>query len=264
MRAFRTVAFLCLAVAGLLAPATPGMAAELRIDFRELASLASGILSGAKIRLHVGSGGVLDFAAGSSVTIGGIERPIPTPVRSFEAAGARYAYLLNDINSTGIKVSNAPGAVRLMVTFEEDGPELTGRCLSGICPPDTALPEIEWRGAAVAIDFVPARVGTGLSLKVQKVELKGVFEPRCLQSAGFIAAGICRVILPQARYAISRFRKDLDSALLQQINASTMQEKIADSLKGYLAIGPAGEGRISKVAIDPDGRAVVVSFCLSC
>ena len=261
MRHLRLAALLGLAVLGLPSAAT---AAELRIDFRELASLTSGILSGAKIRLHTKSDSILDFAAGSSVTIGGTERPIPVPARSFEAAGARYAYLLNDINSTGIKVSNAPGAVRLMVAFEEEGPELIGRCLSGICPPDAALPEIEWRGAAVSIDFVPARVGSGLSLKVQKVELKGVFEPRCLPSAGFFAGSLCRAILPQARQSISRFRKDLDSALLQQINASTVQEKIANSLKGYLAIGPAGEVHISQVAIDPDGRAVVVSFCLSC
>ena len=260
----RSIALTFLFVLGLLAPATPSAGAELRIDFRELAALASGILSGAKIRLHTASGGMLDFAAGSSVTIGGTERPIPTPVRSFEAAGARYAYLLNDINSTGIKVSNAPGAVRLMVSFEEDGPELTGRCLSGICPPDQALPEIEWRGAAVSIDFVPARVGTGLSLKVQKVELKGSLDPGCLPSAGFFAGSLCRAILPQARHSIARFRKDLDSALLQQINASTVQEKIANALKGYLAIGPAGEVHISKIAIDPNGHAVVVSFCLTC
>ena len=80
----------------------------------------------------------------------------------------------------------------------------------------------------------------------------------------FFAGSLCRAVLPQARHAIARFRKDLDSALLEQINASTVQEKIANSLKGYLAIGPAGEVHISKIAIDPDGRAVVVSFCLSC
>ena len=121
MRPLRAILLLCFCVLGLLAPASPSAGAELRIDFRELATLASGILSGAKIRLHTASGGLLDFAAGSSVTIGGTERPIPAPVRSFEAAGARYAYFLNDINSTGIKVTNAPGAVRLMVIFEEDG-----------------------------------------------------------------------------------------------------------------------------------------------
>jgi hypothetical protein len=56
----------------------------------------------------------------------------------------------------------------------------------------------------------------------------------------------------------------LDQVLVNQINASTVQDKIADSLKSHLAFGPAGEVHISKIAIDSEGRAVIVSFCLSC
>ncbi len=239
-------------------------AAELRIDFRELATLAGTILADAKLRLHNVPGGVLDFSAGSSVTIGGVDRPIPVPVRSFETAGARYTYLMNDINSQTIKVSAVNGAVRLSIAFEDEGPELVGRCLSGICPPDGTLPNIEWQKPSVAIDLVPVKTGYSLSLKARHMEIMGTLEPRCLSSAGFFAASLCRAVLPQVKRTISRLRGDLDNGLVEQVNAPSIQEKIASSLNGYLAVGPAGEVHISKISVDLEGKAVVVSFCLAC
>ena len=248
----------------LLGAQPPASAAELRIDFRELATLAGTILNDAKLRLHNVPGGVLDFTAGSSVTIGGVDRPIPIPVRSFEAAGARYAYLMNDINSQSIKVSAVNGAVRLSIAFEDDGPELVGRCLSGICPPDGALPNIEWQKPSVAIDLVPVKIGDSLSLKAKRMEIMGTLDPRCLPSAGFFAGSLCRAVLPQVKRTISKLRSDLDKGLVEQVNASAIQEKIAQSLKAFLAVGPAGEVHISKIAVDSEGKAVVVSFCLAC
>ena len=256
-------------LAGVLAvscPGQPAAAAELRIDFKELASLAGGLLSNAKIRLHNVPGGMLDFSGGSSVTIAGAERPIPVPVRSFDVGGTKLAYMMNDINSTGIKVSAVTGAVRLSVTFEDEGPEFTGHCLASnlFCPPDTALPQIEWQDAAIAIDFQPVRAGNSLALKAVKAEIKGKFEPHCTTASATFSGSICRIALGQARAAISRFRKDLDTGLVAQINAGPVQEKIASSLKSYLVVGQAGEVHISKVAVDSEGRAVIVSFCLSC
>lgn len=241
-------------------------AAELRIDFHELAGLADAVLTNAKIRLHNKPGGMFDFTAGSSITLAGVERPIPVPVRSFDVAGAKLAYVMNDINSTSIKVTAVPGAVRLAIAFEEDGPEFVGHCLSSnfFCPPDAALPQIEWLGAGLTLDFVPVRVGSSLALKAQKAEVKGKFEPRCVEGSGSLAGSICRIALGQARAAIARFRKDLDTGLVQQINADAIQQNIANALKGYLAVGPAGEVHISKIAVDPEGRAVIVSFCLGC
>ena len=107
-----------------LALAVPGQAvraAELRIDFRELAALAGGILANGKIRLHNASGGMLDFTSGSSIAIAGTDHPIPVPVRSFDVGGTKLAYMMNDINSTSVKISAVPGAVRLSATFEEVG-----------------------------------------------------------------------------------------------------------------------------------------------
>jgi hypothetical protein len=257
----------CLGI-GLALSATiaPLRAAELRIDFRELATLTGGFLNTGQIRLHNAPGGMLDFSSGSSITIAGTEKPIPVPVRSFDVGGTKLAYMLNDINSTGIEVSAVPGAVRLSVTFEEEGPEFTGHCLSAnlFCPTDAALPQIEWQGAALTLDFQPVRVGNSLALKAVKAEIKGKFEPHCVTSSATFSGSICRIALGQARAAIARFRKDLDAALVAKINESTVQEKIASFLKGHLVFGPGGDVNISKVTVDSEGRAVIVSFCLAC
>lgn len=248
---------------GSLATSGRAAAAELRIDFKELSALASSFLSDASIRLHNAQSGVLDFSAGSSVTIAGAERPIPVPVRSFEALGLRFAYLINDLNSKRITLTPATGAVRLSIVFEDEGPELIGRCLSDLCPPTAALPEIEWQNAAVNIDLVPAKAAGGLALKAERVEVLGVITPRC-KAASFFARSLCNAALPKARATIARLKRDLDTGLAQQVNAAPIQEKIANALKGYMKLGKAGEVVVSKVSVENGGRAVVVSFCLSC
>lgn len=246
------------------ASALPSRAAELRLDFNELTALASAFLSNAKVRLHNAKSGVIDFSAGSSVTIAGNERSIPVPVRAFDVLGSKYAYLLNDINSTSIKVEAIKGAARLTIRFESDGPELVARCLSGLCAADNALPDIEWNNAAVKIDLVPVKSGTSLSLKGERAEVLGEITPRCRASAGFFARSLCEAALPKARQTILRYRKDLNAGLIQQINAAPVQESIANALKTHLKLGPAGELQIARVAVENDGKAVVLSFCLAC
>ena len=239
-------------------------AAELRVDFSELASLASSFLAQAHVRLHNAQSGVLDFSAGSSITIAGAERPIPLPVRSFDALGSKFAYLINDLNSTSIKVEAVKGAVRLSIAFESDGPELVARCLSGLCPSDAALPDIEWQKAAVTIDLVPVKGPSGLSLKAERAEISGDVTPRCRTSAGFLTRSICEAALPKVRQTILRYRKDLSAGLVQQLASSPVQDSIATALQSHLKFGSAGEVRVSRVAVESGGKAVVVSFCLAC
>lgn len=239
-------------------------AAELRVDFAELASLASSFLTGAQIRLHNAQSGVLDFSSGSSITIADTERPIPVPVRSFDALGAKYAYLINDLNSTSIKVDAVKGAVRLSIAFESDGPELVARCLSGLCPSDAALPDIQWQKAAVTIDLVPVKVASGLSLTAARAEILGDVAPKCRTGAGFLTRSICEAALPKVRQTIQRYRKDVSAGLMQQLASGPVQDSIATALNAHLKFGPAGEVRVSRVAVENGGKAVVVSFCLSC
>ena len=85
------------------ATAGPATAAELRIEFKELAAIAQQALGGATLRLHnAPASGLLDFSQGSYVAIGSTQVPIAVPARTFPIAGGTYAYYVNDINSTAV------------------------------------------------------------------------------------------------------------------------------------------------------------------
>lgn len=242
---------------------SPAFAAELRIEYRELAAIAQQALGSAKLRLHnAPAGGLLDFSAGSSVTIGTTEVPIPVPARTFAIAGGNYAYYLNDINSTAVTFESIPGAVRLTLLFESESPELIGRCRSGICAPINALPRIEWSNASVSIDLAPVGLGDSLSLEAKAVKIGGTFVPACAPSAALISGGICKSVLSKARQAIAKLRGDLDGLLRTEVNKPDVQAKIAAELKKRLVLGPAGALIIR--AVTTDESAVSISFCLAC
>jgi hypothetical protein len=246
-----------------LGGAAPVQAAELRIEFRELAAIARQSLGGASLRLHnAPSSGLLDFSQGSYVSIGPAQVPVSIPARTFPVAGGTYAYFLNDINSTGVVFEAVPGAVRLTLTFESNDPELLGRCRSGICAPVNALPRIEWSDASVSVDLTPVRVADSLSLVAKAVKIGGTFTPSCSASSALISGGICKSVLARARQAIARLRGDLDGMLREQMNKPDVQAKIAEELKKRLVLGPAGELTIRSVGVNDS--AVTVSFCLAC
>lgn len=264
----RSVAKVCIASLGVLGGAWSGFAdaraAELRIDFNELSTLASAFLSNAKVRFHNAQSGLFDFSAGSSITIGGVEQPIPVPAYKSTALGVPFVYLINDLNSTKITVSPVKGAVRLSAAFESDGPELVGRCLSDLCPSDAVLPQFEWQKAVVNIDLVPTKIPAGLSLKAEHIEVQGEITPHCRSTTAFLAGPLCQAALPKARAMIARMRSDLNGRIRDQLNAGPIQDKIANALKGYLKLGPAGDVQVSRVLVESSGKAVVVSFCLAC
>jgi hypothetical protein len=243
--------------------AGPAQAAELRIEFRELAAIAQQALGGASLRLHnAPASGVLDFSPGSFVSIGSTQVPVSVPVRTFPIAGGTYAYYVNDINSTGVSFEAVPGAVRLTLRFESEAPELFGRCRSGICAPMNALPRIEWSDASVSIDLAPVGLGDSLSLEAKAVKIGGTFAPSCSPSAALISGGICKSVLSKARQAIAKLRGDLDGMLRGQMNKPEIQAKIAGELKKRLVLGPAGELKIRSVSMND--AAVTISFCLAC
>lgn len=245
-----------------LMPARAAHAAELRISFTELARIVSGTLAGAKLRLHNTPAGVFDFAQPSSLMIGAGNVPLPIPARTFEVAGSQYAYYLNDLNSTRIAVTPAPGALRLSITFEGTGGELLGACVSGFCVSNSALPEIQWANAVVAVDLVPTLVAGSLSLTSKQVDVGGTFTPDCERAKGLFSGGLCKAILPQARKAVSRLKVDINAGLKAQINAPEVQAKLATALRSYLKFGPAGDITINRVGVE--GEIVSVTFCLAC
>ena len=238
-------------------------AADLRIEFKELAAIAQQALGGATLRLHnAPASGLLDFSQGSYVAIGSTQVPISVPARTFPIAGGTYAYYVNDINSTAVSFEPVSGAVRLTLRFESDSPELVGRCRSGICAPVNALPRIEWTDASVAIDLAPVGVADSLSLEAKAVKIGGNFAPACSPSAALISGEICRAVLAKARQAIAKLRGDLDGMLREQVNKPDVQAKIAGELKKRLVLGPAGELKVRSVGVSDS--AVTISFCLAC
>jgi len=237
-------------------------AAELRVTLTELAHGVARVAAGAELRLDNAPSALVQRAPGSSLTIAGRTFAIPIPVRTFDRAGARYAYYLSDIGSAGIAVAPEAGALRLTITFEEEGAEFIGRCVLGLCPPVGALPEIEWIRPSLAIDLLPIQLGEALSLEVRGAAIGGVFQPRCGASGGLVSRTLCNAVLPEARAATSRLRADLEQGLTAHLNAPEVQTKLADGLKGYLAVG--GEGGVRIRSVEVEAGVLEVSFCVAC
>ena len=111
----------------------PVAAAELKISLAELAKILTVTIGDAKLRLHNLPGGAIDFTAGSSLTIGSTQVPLPVPARTFVVAGTTYAYYVNNLNSGPIFLCGgnscpASGA-HLAFLFHR----LDRRCFDGRC-----------------------------------------------------------------------------------------------------------------------------------
>ena len=260
VRRFRNIWALVIAFAMMVG--APASAAELRISLSELARIVAATLGDATLRLHNVPGGTFDFTPGSSLKLGSTSVPIPIPARSFVVGGTTYAFYVNDLNSKKITISAVPGALRFTITFDDTGPEVVGRCLSGFCVSDSSLPEIEWNAPMVTFDLVPVSVGGGLSLVAKRVDVSGTFAPDCNGATGIFSGTLCKLVLPQARKATANIKTDLNAALMKQLNAPELQTKLAAALGGVLKFGPVGQASFSKVVVDTDN--VTMTFCLVC
>jgi hypothetical protein len=239
----------------------PVAAAELRVSFAELASVVQKVVGDGKIYLNNAPGGLLQLVGtSSSVTLGNQLLPVPVPVKSFQILGSSYAYYINDVTSTAIRVSPVSGALRLTVEFESEGPELVGGCISGGCGLAGVLPDIEWGRPQVHIDLFPVRFNGSVSLQVRSVEIGGSLEPVCRSSSGVIAQSTCQIARPAAQRTIQTVRKDLNAILKERVNDPSIQQSLADSLKRYLVLGPAGEVAITNVSVDSKGVVVAFQF----
>lgn len=250
------------AAAGATLMATrPVAAAELRVSFAELAGVVQKIVGDGKIYLNNAPGGLLQLVGtSSSVTLGNQLLPVPVPVKSFQILGSSYAYYISDVTSTAIRVTPVSGALRLTVEFESEGPELVGGCISGGCGLADVLPDIEWGRPQVHIDLFPVRFNGSVSLQVRSVEIAGSLEPVCRSSSGVIAQSTCQIARPAAQRTIQTVRKDLNAILKERVNDPSIQQSLADSLKRYLVLGPAGEVAITNVSVDAKGVVVAFQF----
>ena len=241
-----------------LASASSGRAADLRVDFVELARVVQALVGNATVRLHNAPGGL--FEPGANVTVASFQKLIPIKVASFDLQGSTYAFYVNDLSSTEVRATAANGALRLTIKFEDEGPEIIGGCLAGSCLFENALPNIEWSDPGITVDMVPVRFNGSVSLNLKRVELLGTLTPVCKTDIGIIAANTCRLIaLPRARQKIALLRGQIDDGM-KKVNEGDMQQHLADQLKPRLSLGTLGEVQISNVAVDPEG--IIVSFRL--
>ena len=243
----------------LVPPAGRTEAADLRISFAELTRLLQSIASGARIYLNNVPGGM--FANQSFVQITSTQQyPVAIPVKSFDILGSKYGYFVSDVGSTSVRVTPTSGALRLVVSFESEGPEAVAGCISGTCTLADVLPDIQWDNAVVNVDFVPVRFNGSISLEVRSVTTGGTPRAVCKASADFIERQACNLGLPFANRTISQLRRELPGILMNAANQSGVQQQLAEGLKRYLTLGQAGEVAISNISIDPKTLTVNFSF----
>jgi len=236
-------------------------AAELRLSFVELATVAQKVIGDAKIYLNNKPGGFLGLGPQSSVTLAGQQMPLPLPASDFPILDSRYAYYVVDIKSTAVRVSGETGALRILVEFEADGAEMVGACVSGPCRLADAMPQVEWEKPSLAVEFVPVLAAAGLSLQVKSARIGGTLTPVCRNESGGISSSLCNLSLPWARSTIQKLRQQVDALIREKINDPSMQATIAAGFKPHLAVGGLGTIEIQKVTTD--ARGVIVTFRLA-
>ncbi len=237
----------------------PAQAADLKISFQELTRLLQSIASGTRIYLNNVPGGL--FASQSFIQVSNTQQyPVPIPGKTFNILGSTYGYYVSDVASSGVRLIPINGALRLVVSFESNGPEAMALCVSGGCALADVLPDIQWDNAVANIDFVPIRLNGSISLEVKTVTIGGVPRAVCKGTADFIERQACSLGLPFANRAINQLKADLPRLLRDAANQPGIQQQLAEGLKRYLTLGPAGEVAINNISIDPNTLTVQFRF----
>lgn len=238
-------------------------AADLKITFSELTELVRSIASGSKIYLNNVPPGPIGglFTSGSTVSVGGgAAQPLEIPAKTFPILRSTYAYYLNDITSKSLRIVPINGGLRLIMEFEDEGPELVARCLSGNCTFADTLPDIEWPGAGAQIDLVPVQFNGSVALRIKRVQLLGSPRAVCQGDADFFEGGACAVGRPWANRTIQQVKPEIEKAIRDEINKPAIQQQFADGLKKFLSLGPAGVIAINNLSLDPSSLTVKFNF----
>ncbi|MFM1816122.1 MAG: hypothetical protein RLZ98_2817 [Pseudomonadota bacterium] len=240
-------------------------AADLRITYGELTELVRTIAGDAKIYLNnVPPGPLMGlFSTGSSVTVSGATYPIPIPVKTFGIFNSTYAYYINDVTSTSLRIVPGNAGLQLIMEFEDQGAELVARCVTGACSLSEALPNIEWPGAGARIDLEPIQFNGSVSLRIKRVRLMGSPRAVCQSEAGFISSSACSIGRPWANRTIAQVRPEIERSIRDAVNQPELQQQLADGLKKFLTLGPAGVIKIDNLALDPKSMTVKFNFAAS-
>ena len=235
-----------------------GEAAELRITFDELARLVQTIANGTTIYLNSVPGGL--FAKSSYIEIGSQKYALPRIEKELKKGDSTYAYYVNDMKSTSVRVSTVNSALRLALTMETEGPEATPGCVSGDCPLLSFFPDIEWARPSIIIDFVPVQFDGSVSLQVKHVSLGSTPQAACRPQSDIWARAACSIGRAFANQTISKLRADLPKMVKDAVNQPDVQRRLADGLKGYLTVGQAGAVAINAISVAPNSMTVNFKF----
>ena len=234
-------------------------AADLKISFAELTRLLQSIAASTRIYLNNAPGGL--FTNQSFIQVGTTQQyPVPIPAKSFDILGSRYGYFVTDVGSTTVRLTPINGALRVIVNFESEGAEATALCISGTCRLADILPDIQWDNAVANIDFVPVRLNGSIAFEVKAVTIGGAPRAVCKGTADFLERQACSLGLPFANRSISQLKAELPKLLRDAANQPGIQQQLADGLKRYLTLGPAGEIAINNISIDPNTLTVSFKF----
>jgi hypothetical protein len=232
-------------------------AAELRITLDELARLVQTIANTTTIYLNSVPG---LFASSSYIEIGSQKYGLPRLEKELKKGDSTYAYYVNDMKSTKVRVSTVNSALRLALSMETVGPEATPGCSTGNCPLLSFFPDIEWVRPSVIIDFIPVHFDGSVSLQVKHVRLGSTPQAACQPQADIWARAACSIGRAFANQAISKLRTELPKMVKDAVNQPDVQRRLADGLKGYLTVGQAGAVAINTISVAPNSMTVNFKF----
>jgi hypothetical protein len=250
--ALRAVSLAVFAIAAASTTTIPAAAAELKVNFAELAGLVRELTKDAKVHIHnVPASGlaVLTAPAQSYFEFVGHKVELTVPVQDGSAPLiGTYSYYVNDLNLKQLTVTGTGEAVRVAMAFE--APKYA------LVPSDDRLPSVRWERPMLTFDFVPVQVGNSVSLAAANIEVKGALKPECTT-----ASILCNLIaINKARAEAKVIPTRVRDALKAEINGPAVRDNLAKTLAGYLTIGQVGQVKVKSVKATSGG--VVVSFCL--
>jgi hypothetical protein len=250
MRSWQTMALGVLALA--LMPVKASEAADLRVDYAELAGLVGSLVSDATVHIHNEPPAFLfSTIQPSFAQFRGTKSPVDVPPERFSRFGVTYAYYVRDINSTAVTVSAVEGALRVTVLFEEEGVELA--------PSEKFLPSVQWSKPSIDIDLRPERLGSSVTLDVVRVKVGGRTRAECAQT-DFVQRSTCRTVAYLAREKIDGVQASIEKGLTDALKKGTVRSSIASFMANYLTLGSLGDVQVRDISTD--ARGIVVSFCL--
>lgn len=248
---FRVVALTAAVLCGLFVQS--GKAAELRFSYPELATFLRAILKDAEIHLNNKPNSGLLALIGpkqSYLKVGTTEIPIAVPPHSVFGTN----YYVHQVDSTKIGVTAVKQAVRVSVDFKAEGPAIVAS--------STAVPWVQWRDAAIDIDFKPIKTAKGLSFEVTRVEMRGPFLASCPPNDGFASVTCDLLALGATKQQMAKVRSKVEVSLKEHLNGTELRDQFADTIASYLSFAKSDDVdiRIRDVRPSPDGVAVV--FCI--